>query len=61
MNQCPWIPEQIYRFGDLRLLDSFFKDAKLSENGKYENVGEIIEALKYVFSQPGMYTKYELF
>ena len=53
MHQCPWIPEQLYRFGDLHIFDKLLEDAKISENGKGEDPDEIIEALKYVFSQPG--------
>lgn len=56
MFQCPWIPEQILRFGDLDFFDSIFSDAKLSKNGKNENVDEIIEAFKYTFSKPGAFT-----
>ena len=57
MNQCPWIPEQIYRFGDLHLLfdDGLAKDGKIHKNGTGENADEIIEAFKYTFAKPGIF------
>ena len=55
MNQCPWIPEMLYRFGDMHLLfdDALGKDGKLSQNGTGENAQDVIEAFKYTFSRPG--------
>ena len=53
MHQCPWIPELVYRFGDLHMFEKILVDAKIADNGKEENDDEIIEAYKYVFSQPG--------
>ena len=56
MNQCPWIPEQIYRFGDMHMLfdDALARDGKLSQNGTGENVDDVIEAFKYTFAKPGI-------
>ena len=56
MNQCPWIPEHIYRFGDMHLLfdDALAGDGKLSQNGTGENIDDVIEAFKYTFSKPGI-------
>ena len=55
MNQCPWIPEMLYRFGDMHLLfdDALGKDGKLLQNGTGENAQDVIEAFKYTFSKPG--------
>ena len=56
MFQCPWIPEQILRCGDLDFFDNILFDAKISENGKNEKVEEVTEAFKYTFSQPNAFT-----
>ena len=57
MFQCPWIPEQINRFGDMHLLfdDALAKDGKISQNGTGESAEEIVEAFKYTFAKPGSY------
>ena len=61
MNQCPWIPEMLYRFGDMHLLfdDALGKDGKLSQNGTGENAQDVIEAFKYTFSRPGNHFSYQ--
>ena len=56
MFQCPWIPEQMLRFADLDIFDNILSDAKISKNGKNENVDEVTEAFKYTFSPPGAFT-----
>ena len=62
MFQCPWIPEQINRFGDMHLLfdDALAKDGKIAQNGTGENVDDILEAFKYTFSKPGNLCIYQL-
>ena len=62
MNQCPWIPEMLYRFGDMHLLfdDALGKDGKLSQNGTGENAQDVIEAFKYTFSRPGNHIDLEI-
>ena len=61
MNQCPWIPEMLYRFGDMHLLfdDALGKDGKLSQNGTGENAQDVIEAFKYTFSRPGNHFRHQ--
>ena len=51
MFQCPWIPERILTCGDLDLFNGIVAQARLSTNGKNENVEEVIEAFKYTFSK----------
>ena len=62
MNQCPWIPEMLYRFGDMHLLfdDALGKDGKLSQNGTGENAQDIIEAFKYTFARPGNHFSHQI-
>ena len=62
MFQCPWIPEQINRFGDMHVLfdDALVKDGKLAQNGTGENVDDILEAFKYTYSKPGTLCFYQL-
>ena len=55
MIQCPWIPEQILRFGDMHGFDALVQDGKLDQNGTGENVEDIVEAFKYTFSKPGKF------
>ena len=56
MFQCPWIPEQMLRLADLDFFDNMMSEAKLSKNGKNEDIPEVIEAFKYTFSPPGAFT-----
>ena len=55
MFQCPWIPEQINRFGDMHMLfdDALVKDGKLHRNGTGEDVDEVVECFKYTFCKQG--------
>ena len=63
MFQCPWIPEQIMRFGDLHIMfdDALVKDGKPAQNGTGENVDDVLEAFKYIFSKPGNLCFHQLY